>query len=53
METKHRIEEHLMLNRIKHNWMLMNTGEMKEDRSQMFLELQVVWEKYRRVNQWV
>lgn len=32
----------------------MNTGEKKEDRLQMFLELQVVWGgKYRRVNQWV
>lgn len=51
--SKHRIEEHLMLNWIKHNRKLMNAGGMKEDRVKLFRELLAAGEKYRRVNQWV
>lgn len=51
--SKHRIEEHLMLNWIKHNRKLMNAGEMKEDRVKLFRELLAVGEKYKHVNQWV
>lgn len=51
--SKHRIEEHLMLNWIKHNRKLMNAGELKSERLEMFRELLAVGERYRRVNQWV
>ena len=30
--SKHRIEEHLLLNFIKHNRKLLNAGKMKADR---------------------
>lgn len=40
--SKHRIEEHLMLNWIKHNRKLMNAGEMKEERVKLFQELLAV-----------
>ena len=46
--SKHRIEEHLMLNWIKHNRKLMNTGELKPERLEMFRELLAVGERYRR-----
>lgn len=50
--SKHRIEEHLMLNFIKHNRKLMNKGEMKEPRLSRFRELMELCEKYRRKNQY-
>ena len=50
--SKHRIEEHLMLNWIKHNRKLMNAGELKPERLEMFRELLAVGERYRRVNQY-
>lgn len=50
--SKHRIEEHLMLNWIKHNRKLMNAGELKSERLEMFHELLAVGERYRRVNQY-
>lgn len=50
--SKHRVEEHLMLNWIKHNRKLMNAGEMKEDRVKLFRELLAVGEKYKKVNQY-
>ena len=39
--SKHRIEEHLMLNWIKHNRKLMNAGRMKEERVKLFRELRI------------
>lgn len=48
--SKHRIEEHLMLNFIKHNRKLLNAGEMKAERIEKFNELMVVGEKDRRKN---
>lgn len=51
--SKHRIEEHLMLNFIKHNRKLLNTGKMKADRIEKFKELLALGEKYKRVNQYV
>lgn len=51
--SKHRIEEHLMLNRIKHNRKLMNAGEMKEERVKMFRDLLTVGEKYKHKNQYI
>ena len=50
--SKHRIEEHLMLNWIKHNRKLMNAGEMKEERVKLFRELLNIGERYRRKNQY-
>lgn len=51
--SKHRIEEHLMLNFIKHNRKLMNKGELKEERVEKFKELLAKMEESKRVNQWV
>lgn len=50
--SKHRIEEHLMLNFIKHNRKLMNAGAMKPERVGVFNELLAKMEEYKRVNQW-
>lgn len=50
--SKHRIEEHLMLNWIKHNRKLMNAGELKEDRLELFRRMLEMGEKYKRVNQY-
>ena len=48
---KHRIEEHLMLNWIKHNKKMMKAGEMKTERIEMFEKLLAKMEEYKRVNQ--
>jgi hypothetical protein len=50
--SKHRIEEHDMLNWVKANRKRLNAGEMKEDRLSMFKELLELSERYRRVNQY-
>ena len=50
--SRHRIEEHLMLNFLMHNRKLMNAGALKEERRVLFLELLEMVEKYRRVNQY-
>ena len=49
--SRHRIEEHLMLNFLKHNRKLMNAGALNEDRRELFLKLLEVGEKYKRLNQ--
>lgn len=49
--SKHRIEDHLMLNFIKHNRKLLNAGKMKADRVEKFNELLGLGEKDRRGNQ--
>lgn len=51
--SKHRIEEHMMLNWLKQNRKLMNAGKMKEDRVDMFEKLLEMGERCRRVNQYV
>ena len=51
--SKHRIEEHLMLNFIKHNRKLLNAGLLIEPRLGMFEELLALSEQYRRKNQYV
>ena len=51
--SKHRIEEHLMLNWIKHNRKLMNAGELKQERLEMFRELLAVGERYKHKNQYI
>lgn len=51
--SKHRIEEHPLLNFIKHNRKLLNAGKMKEDRVEMLEKLLEIGEKYKRVNQYI
>ena len=50
--SKHRLEEHQMLNFVKHNRKLMNAGKLKEDRAEKFKKLLAKCEEYKRVNQW-
>ena len=50
--SKHRIEEHDMLNRVKHNRKLYNCGELKENRVEAFKRLVELSEQYRRKNQY-
>lgn len=50
--SKHRIEEHDMLNWVKANRKALNAGKLKVERVEMFKELQEMIEEYRRVNQW-
>ncbi|MBR3406467.1 MAG: hypothetical protein IKG92_06180 [Bacteroidales bacterium] len=45
-------EERGMRNWCKHQQKLMNAGELREDRVEMFRELLEVGEKVRRVNQY-
>ena len=47
--SKHRIEEHDMLNWLKANRKKMNAGELKPERVLKFKEL---LEEYKRKNQW-
>ena len=51
--SKHRIEEHDMLNWVKANRKRMNAGEMREERLKKFKELLALSEQYRRKNQYV
>lgn len=51
--SKHRLEEHQMLNFVKHNRKLMNAEKLKEDRVEMFEKLLEIGEKYKRVNQYI
>ena len=50
--SRHRIEEHDMLNWLKATRKRMNAGELKEPRLGMFKELLELIEKYKRVNQY-
>ena len=50
--SKHRIEEHDMLNWVKTNRKAMNAGKMKPGRVEAFKRLLELMEKYKRVNQW-
>ncbi len=51
--SRHRIEEHDMLNWLKANRKRMNAGELKEPRLSQFSKLLELCERYRRVNQYV
>lgn len=51
--SKHRIEEHDMLNWIKANRKKMNAGELKPERVLKFKELLTLMEEYKRKNQYV
>jgi hypothetical protein len=50
--SKHRIEEHDMLNWVKANRKVMNAGKMKAERGGKFSKLLELVEQRRRVNQW-
>lgn len=50
--SKHRIEEHLMLNFIKHNRKLMNKDEMKRERIEPFKRLLDLIEENKHLNQY-
>ena len=50
--SRHRLEDHLLLNWIKHNRKLMNRGEMKAERVEKFEKLLGKVEALKRVNQW-
>lgn len=51
--SRHRLEEHLLLNFIKHNRKLLNAGELKEPRLSLFNELLALGEKFKRKNQYI
>lgn len=51
--SKHRIEEHLMLNWVKHNRKLLKAGKMAPERVELMGELVDLWEERKRVNQWI
>ena len=50
--SRHRLEEHDMLNWVKANRKVMNAGNLKPNRVEMFNELLALIEQYRRVNQY-
>ena len=50
--SKHRIEEHDMLNWLKANRKTMNAGKMKPERVEKFRKLLEMTEQYRRKNQY-
>ena len=50
--SKHRIEEHQMMNFVKHNRKLINAGKMREDGVEMFEKLLAKCEEYKRKNQY-
>ncbi len=50
--SRHRIEDHDMLNWLKANRKRMNAGELKEPRLRMFRGLMVLSEQFKRKNQY-
>ena len=50
--SKHRIEEHDMLNWLKANRKRVNAGDMKPERLEIFKKLLAIIEENKRVNQW-
>ena len=51
--SKHRVEEHLMLNWVKHNRELLKAGKMAPERVGMMGKLVDLWEERERVNQYL
>ena len=51
--SRHRLEEHDMLNWLKATRKKMNAGELKEERLEKFEKLLEFGEKYKRVNQYI
>ena len=50
--SKHRIEEHLMLNWVKHNRKLLKAGKMAPERVEMMGKLVDLWEENKHINQY-
>lgn len=50
--TRHRIEEHDMLNWLKANRKALNAGKLKAERVENFRKLQELMEQYKRKNQY-
>ena len=50
--SKHRIEEHDLLNWLKANRKTLNAGKMKPERLEMFRRLLLLMEEYKRKNQY-
>ena len=50
--SKHRIEEHDMLNWVKANRKAMNAGKMRPERVEAFKKLLGLMEEYKRKNQY-
>ena len=50
--SKHRIEEHDMLNWVKQQRKLLNAGKLKVERIERFRELMAQMEQFKRVNQY-
>ena len=50
--SKHRIEEHDMLNWVKANRKALNAGKMKPERVEEFIKLLELTEQYKRKNQY-
>ena len=50
--SRHRIEEHDMLNWLKANRKKLNAGELKEPRLSKFNKLLALAEEYKRINQY-
>ena len=50
--SKHRIEEHDMLNWLKANRKALNAGKLKAERVEPFMKLLELSEQYRRKNQY-
>lgn len=51
--SRHRIEEHDMLNWLKASRKKMNAGDLKVDRLAKFKELLALVEENKRKNQWI
>ena len=51
--SKHRIEEHDMLNWVKQQRKLKNKGDLKAERAELLERLLSLWEEYKRVNQYI
>lgn len=51
--SKHRIEEHNILNWVKQQRKLLNAGTLKPERMERFKELLVIMERYKRINQYL
>lgn len=50
--SRHRIEEHNMLNWLKASRKMINAGKMKPERVKLFEDLQELMEEHKRVNQY-
>lgn len=50
--SRHRLEDHDMLNWLKANRKLFNAGQLKSERVDMFQELLTTMERYKRKNQY-